>query len=89
MVAALRAAEATEQEIEERVVEIDLELYDSTTMDVAGIGVRAYRLKHSAYLIEDPRTGEMVDRHITRLVKREFGDPTFETIDDASATGAS
>ncbi len=27
---------------------------------------------------------EMVDRHITRLVKREFGDPTFETIDDES-----
>ena len=25
---------------------------------------------------------EMVDRHITRLVKRESGDPTFETIDN-------
>ena len=24
----------------------------------------------------------MVDLHITRLVKREAGDPTFETIDD-------
>jgi acyl transferase domain-containing protein len=27
---------------------------------------------------------EMVDRHITRLVKREIGDPTFETIEDPS-----
>jgi acyl transferase domain-containing protein/NADP-dependent 3-hydroxy acid dehydrogenase YdfG len=27
---------------------------------------------------------QMVDMHITRLVKRESGDPTFETIDDAA-----
>ncbi len=27
---------------------------------------------------------QMVDRHITRLVKREIGDPTFETITDES-----
>jgi acyl transferase domain-containing protein/NADP-dependent 3-hydroxy acid dehydrogenase YdfG/acyl carrier protein len=27
---------------------------------------------------------EMVDRHITRLVKRESGDPSFETIDNES-----
>ena len=27
---------------------------------------------------------EMLDRHITRLVKRESGDPTFETIDSES-----
>jgi hypothetical protein len=52
MVAALGAAGATEQELEERIVEVDLELYDSTAMDVAGIGVRAFRLKHSEYVIE-------------------------------------
>ena len=63
MVTALDAAGATEQEIEERVIEVDLELFDSTALDVAGIGVRAYRLKHSEYVTEDPKTGEKIDRH--------------------------
>ena len=63
MVAALGAAGATEQEIKERIVEIDLELYDSTALDLDGIGVRAYRLKHSEYMTEDPETGEKIDRH--------------------------
>jgi len=63
MVAALGAAGATEQELEERIVEVDLELFDSIALDVAGIGVRAYRLKHSEYMIEDPTTGEEIDRH--------------------------
>ena len=63
MVAALGAAGATEQELEERIVEVDLELFDSIALDVAGIGVRAYRLKHSEYMIEDPKTGEKIDRH--------------------------
>jgi L-ascorbate metabolism protein UlaG (beta-lactamase superfamily) len=63
MVTALEAAGATKQEIDERIIEVDLELFDSTKLDVAGIGVRAYRLRHSRYEIEDPKTGEMVDRH--------------------------
>lgn len=63
MVTALDAAGATEQEIDERIVEVDLELFDSTALDLAGIGVRAYRLKHSEYVIEDPKTGEKIDRH--------------------------
>jgi len=63
MVAALGAAGATEQEIKERIVEVDLELFDSIALDVAGFGVRAYRLKHSEYMIEDPETGDKIDRH--------------------------
>ncbi len=63
MVAALDAAGATKQEIEERIVEVDLELFESTALDVAGIGGRAYRLKHSEYVTEDPETGEKIDRH--------------------------
>ena len=63
MVAALGAAGATEQEIEERIIEVDLELFESTALDVAGVGVRAYRLKHSEYMTEDPETGEKIDRH--------------------------
>lgn len=63
MVTALEAAGATKQEIDERIIDVDLDLFDSTALDVAGIGVRAYRLRHSEYEIEDPKTGEMVDRH--------------------------
>lgn len=63
MVTALEAAGATKQEIDERIIDVDLELFDSTELDVAGIGVRAYRLRHSEYEIEDPKTGKMVDRH--------------------------
>jgi L-ascorbate metabolism protein UlaG (beta-lactamase superfamily) len=63
MVTALDAAGATEQELEERIVEVDLELYDSTALEVAGVGVRAFRLRHSEYVIEDPQTGARVDRH--------------------------
>jgi len=65
MVAALDAAGATKQELDKRIIEIDLELYDSTALDVNGIGVRAYRLKHSEYMTEDPKTGENIDRHRT------------------------
>jgi L-ascorbate metabolism protein UlaG (beta-lactamase superfamily) len=63
MIAALEAAGATTQEIDERIIGVDLNLFDSTELDVAGLGLRAVRLRHSPYEIEDPKTGEMVDRH--------------------------
>jgi L-ascorbate metabolism protein UlaG (beta-lactamase superfamily) len=63
MIAALEAAGATRREIDERVIGVDLDLFDSTDLDVAGLGVRAVRLRHSTYETEDPKTGEMVDRH--------------------------
>jgi L-ascorbate metabolism protein UlaG (beta-lactamase superfamily) len=58
MIAALETAGATKQEIDERIIDVDLELYDSAELDVAGIGVRAFRLRHSTYEIEDKKTGD-------------------------------
>ena len=87
MVAALRAAGTTEKELEERIVEVDLELYDSTALDVAGIGVRAFRLKHSEYVVEDPQTGEKVDRHrnVENLIYLiEVGGARFLHVGDAT-----
>jgi L-ascorbate metabolism protein UlaG (beta-lactamase superfamily) len=87
MVAALGAAGATEQELEERIVEVDLEISDSTALDVAGIGVRAFRLRHSEYVVEDPQTGEKVDRHrnVENLIYLiEIGEAKFLHVGDAT-----
>ncbi len=87
MVAALSAAGTTEKELEERIVEVDLELYDSTELDVAGIGVRAFRLKHSEYVVEDPQTGGEVDRHrnVENLIYLiEVGGARFLHVGDAT-----
>jgi L-ascorbate metabolism protein UlaG (beta-lactamase superfamily) len=47
----------------DRVVEIDLDLHQSTDMVFGNIRVEAHRLRHSPYMVEDPRTGERYNRH--------------------------
>lgn len=47
----------------ERIHAIELGMFEGRKLDVGGIGVRAFRLKHSRYMETDEATGERVDRH--------------------------
>lgn len=47
----------------DRVKEIDLELFDSTELEISGISIRAIRFRHSAYMVTDEETGEQYNRH--------------------------
>ena len=43
--------------------EVDLGLFESVDLEVKGIHVRAIRLRHSAYMEKDEKTGEEFNRH--------------------------
>jgi L-ascorbate metabolism protein UlaG (beta-lactamase superfamily) len=59
----LQEVEPDFQEMDFRVREVDLGLFESQAFDVGGIRVTATRLRHSAYIETDPETGEQRNRH--------------------------
>jgi len=63
---AIELLEESDPELErhgERVKGLELELYGSVEMTVRGIRVEAHRLRHSAYMVKDPKTGKSYNRH--------------------------
>jgi L-ascorbate metabolism protein UlaG (beta-lactamase superfamily) len=59
----LRSVAPELEGIDDQVHEIDLELFESVTLDVAGIHIRAFLLRHSEYLVTDEETGTRYNRH--------------------------
>jgi L-ascorbate metabolism protein UlaG (beta-lactamase superfamily) len=63
LLAPTQAVEMLRAGPDDRVVEINLDLHQSTEMDFGNIRIEAHRLRHSPYMIQDPRTGERYNRH--------------------------
>jgi L-ascorbate metabolism protein UlaG (beta-lactamase superfamily) len=63
VVTKLRAEQAWTKELEGRVREIDLAMFDSDEMTVRGIRLVSHRIRHNQYLITDETTGESRNKH--------------------------
>jgi L-ascorbate metabolism protein UlaG (beta-lactamase superfamily) len=46
-----------------RIREIDLELFQSTSLDLEGIQLQVHRIHHSEYMVTDEKTGKKYNRH--------------------------
>jgi len=83
----LLAANNTELErFGDRIKEVKLDLHRSTELTVHGIRIEAHRLRHSAYMVKDEKTGESYNRHegienIVYLI--EIGGAKFFHVGDA------
>jgi L-ascorbate metabolism protein UlaG (beta-lactamase superfamily) len=82
----LQASDADLDRFGDRIRDLKLDLYESTELTVRGIRIEAHRLRHSAYMIKDEKTGESYNRHegIENLVYViEIGGVKFFHVGDA------
>jgi L-ascorbate metabolism protein UlaG (beta-lactamase superfamily) len=73
----------------DRVQEIDMDLFDSTEVEISGIAIRAIRFRHSAYMVTDEATGKEYNRHegVENLIYLiEMGGVRFLHVGDATVT---
>ena len=59
----LTADSSIDKKVSERILDVDVEIFQEWETEVAGIRVTAVHLPHSRYEIVDPDTGETIDRH--------------------------
>ena len=59
----LRAEEGWSESYQERIEEIDLELFASVELKIRGIRLEAHRIRHGRYMITDEETGESRNKH--------------------------
>jgi len=59
----LRNAKPELEGLGERVREVEVDLFGSSELEVAGIHIRAIRLRHSRYMVKDEATGTEYNRH--------------------------
>ena len=59
----LRAEPAWRVAYEDRIEEVALDLFESSSLTIDGIRVLAHRVRHGFYPIEDQATGEVRDKH--------------------------
>ena len=85
----LRIVASDLEDLMGRVRAIDVELFDSATIEISGISIRAIRFRHSPYMVTDPETGQEYNRHqgIENLIYLiEMNGVRFLHVGDATLT---
>jgi L-ascorbate metabolism protein UlaG (beta-lactamase superfamily) len=63
VISELRAETGWTEKLENRVREVNLDLFGARKLTVRGIEIHAHRIRHGAYPVTDPQTGKKRNKH--------------------------